>query len=58
MKKITLLLIFVLTATTLVGQNQLKKENISKKQSDLTDVYQLFPTQNMYTFIKLNTRNG
>ena len=58
MKKIILLLIFILKATTLVGQNQPKKDNAQIKKSDLTDVYELFPTQNLWTFIKLNTSNG
>ena len=58
MKKIILLLIFILKATTLVGQNQPKKDNAQIKKSDLTDVYELFLTQNLWTFIKLNTSNG
>ncbi|RKR11133.1 hypothetical protein C8C83_2829 [Flavobacterium sp. 90] len=58
MKKIVPLLIFILTVTTVVGQNEPKKDNTQRKQSDLTDVYELFPTQNTWTFIKLNTRNG
>lgn len=31
--------------------------NISEQNQDAV-IYQLFPTQNMWTFIKLNTRNG
>jgi hypothetical protein len=31
---------------------------IDIKQNDNTATYRLFPTQNMWTFIKLNTRNG
>ncbi len=58
MKKIILLTFFVLTTTNLFAQNQPRKENAQRKQSDVTDVYELFPTQNMWTFIKLNTRNG
>jgi hypothetical protein len=58
LKKILFLLIFVLAVTTVVGQNEQKKDNPPRKQSELTDVYELFPTQNTWTFIKLNTRNG
>lgn len=31
---------------------------IQINSTDSTAVYKLFPTQNMFTFIKLNTRNG
>lgn len=31
---------------------------IQINSTDSTIVYKLFPTQNMFTFIKLNTRNG
>jgi len=34
------------------------KTDSSISQSQSSDVYQLFPTDNMWTFIKLNTRNG
>lgn len=30
----------------------------NKQKSHLAVTYRLFPTQNMWTFIKLNTRNG
>lgn len=62
MKKIKILLILVLATTNLVAQVQLKKETpnngAESKQEYSTSTYQLFPTQNMYTFIKLDTRNG
>ena len=32
--------------------------NIQQKQVSENGIYQLFPTPNMYNFIKLNTRNG
>ena len=32
--------------------------NIPSKYNNEDVVYELFPTQNMWTFIKLNTRNG
>ena len=56
MKKIIFSLIIVLMATTSYAQNQANTN--SSPTSDNTDVYQLFPTLNMWTFIKLNTRNG
>jgi hypothetical protein len=37
------------------GKKQL--DNISTQDNNAA-VYRLFPTQNMWTFIKLNTRNG
>jgi hypothetical protein len=64
MKKIIFSLIIVLTTSTTFAQTQLKKNeastivNSQKKQNDVAVSYRLFPTQNMWTFIKLNTRNG
>ena len=62
MKKIKILIILVLTTTNLVAQEQLKKDipnnTAESKQEYTTSAYQLFPTQNSYTFIKLDTRNG
>ena len=62
MKKIKILLIMVISTTNLVAYAQLKKDVPNKivetKQEYKTSIYQLFPTQNMYTFIKLDTRNG
>lgn len=47
MKKTYFILILTVATTYLSGQT-----NKSNK------VFQLFPTQNMWTFLKLNTRNG
>ncbi|TGD56674.1 hypothetical protein [Flavobacterium humi] len=62
MKKIILLSILTLTTTDVFAQDPSKKDssnyNIERKQRDTSDVYELFPTQNIWTFIKLNTRNG
>ena len=64
MKKIIFSFVIVLTTSITFGQTQLKKNeastivNSQKKQNDVTVAYRLFPTQNMWTFIKLNTRNG
>lgn len=38
-----------------VGENPIRQ---STHESSVTAKYRLFPTQNMWTFIKLNTRNG
>ncbi|MFT4222555.1 hypothetical protein [Dysgonomonas sp.] len=56
MKKIIILLIIILTTITACTQNQANTD--SSIISNNIVVYQLFPTQNMWTFIKLNTRNG
>ncbi|KAF2336160.1 hypothetical protein [Flavobacterium daemonense] len=57
MKTRLITLIFVLFATISFAQStsQAPIQNIST-DSDVT--YRLFATRNMYTFIKLNTRNG
>jgi hypothetical protein len=48
---------FVLFATTSFAQttSEAPRQNIS---TDSAVVYRLFATRNMYTFIKLDTRNG
>lgn len=57
MKTKFITLIFVLFATTSFAQSTLEapRQNIS---TDSAVAYRLFSTQNMYTFIKLDTRNG
>ncbi len=57
MKTRLITLIFVLFATISFAQStsQAPIQNIS---TDSAVVYRLFSTRNMYTFIKLNTRNG
>lgn len=61
MRKIIVLLILVMTTPNVLAQDQAQKnssyESREKKQINST-IYQLFPTQNKWTFIKLNTRNG
>lgn len=49
----------VLVTTISFGQTQTKPTNTAQhiKISEKS-IYQLFPTQNYWTFIKLNTRNG
>jgi len=56
MKKIIISLIVVLAATTAFAQNQTTPMSIVSPDSAI--VYRLFSTQNKWTYIKLNTRNG
>ena len=57
MKRILALLSLYLVSTTTFAQStsQPPIQNIS---TDSTIVYRLFATNNIYNFIKLNTRNG
>jgi hypothetical protein len=68
MRKSIISLIFILvvsTANTMAFSDKLEgtttgrklNENESLQNNDVA-TYRLFPTQNMWTFIKLNTRNG
>lgn len=58
MKKIILFLIIVISSMTAFAQTQDSVKNESTKQSLISVSYRLFATRNMWTFIKLNTRNG
>jgi len=62
MTKIIISLIFVLTTITSFAQVKINEstpiDNTQKKQNIETVVFRLFPTHNMWTFLKLNTRNG
>lgn len=59
MKTRILTLTFVLFTIVSFGQNQLKSTNTAQqKQISENAIYQLFPTDNYWTFIKLDTRNG
>ncbi|MBA9074742.1 hypothetical protein GGR22_002915 [Flavobacterium gossypii] len=57
MKRTVFFLVIGLTSITAFAQStsEAPTQNIS---TDSTVVYRLFSTRNMYTFIKLNTRNG
>jgi hypothetical protein len=57
MRKLFFLTIFVLTTISTFSQStsEAPKQNIS---TDNNVTFRLFSTRNMYTFIKLNTRNG
>ena len=55
------LISFMFVSTTNIKANSYKIEDPSIDSIPNTQeavVYRLFPTQNMWTFIKLNTRNG
>ena len=60
MKQITFLTFLVLTSFCSFGQTEASQETESanRQNSSLPVTYQLFPTQNRWTFLKLNTRNG
>jgi hypothetical protein len=52
-------LFFLILVTVSFAQNQTKQPNIiQQKQVSENAIYQLFPTPNIWTFIKLDTRNG
>ena len=55
MKKIIISVIVVLI--TMISFAQAQNENISAQNNNAV-TYRLFPTKNVWTFIKLNTRNG
>ena len=59
MKTVFFTLSVVLFTTVSVGQSQTDRTNLvqQKKIAD-NSIYQLFPTKNYWTFIKLDTRNG
>jgi len=54
--KIIISVIIALTAMGSFAQSQTNVSSIASPDKDI--VYRLFPTQNFWTFIKLNTRNG
>jgi len=52
-------LIFLLLTIISFAQNQTKlTDSIQQKQVIESPIYELFPTPNVWTFIKLDTRNG
>src|SRR5664279_916742 len=57
MKKVLTFVIATLTTIISFAQAQTQNENVSTQNSSPA-TYQLFPTQNIWTFIKLDTRNG
>ena len=57
MKARLISLVFVLFATTSIAQST-SEAPIQNISTDSAVTYRLFSTKNIYTFIKLNTRNG
>ena len=57
MRKLFFAIMFILTTINTFSQStsEAPKQNIS---TDSNITFRLFSTRNMYTFIKLNTRNG
>ncbi|MCL2098680.1 MAG: hypothetical protein FWH23_08000 [Bacteroidales bacterium] len=58
MKKILILGTFVLTTIILFAQQDSTSTIQQIKKQVEVPIYQLFPTENYWTFIKLDTRNG
>ena len=58
MKKIILYLIFSLSNISLISQTDSKQDVNITTQIINSVPYRLFPTENIWTFIKLDTRNG
>jgi hypothetical protein len=58
MIKTIITVMFALTTMQLFAQVDRKQNDNASTQSTIAVTYRLFPTQNMWTFIKLNTRNG
>lgn len=59
MKTVFFTLTFVLFTIVSLAQTQTRSTNtVQQKQISENTIYQLFPTQNYWTFIKLDTRNG
>ena len=59
MKTKYIILIITIFLITFSAHSQEKQSTtIQQKQVSENTIYQLFPTPNMYTFIKLNTKNG
>ena len=53
-------MVFLVQATGLFAQTPAVKPDVTppKNKVETAQNYQLFPTQNIWTFIKLDTRNG
>lgn len=59
MKKELIILVFVFFNITLQTLGQSSQSNLTQQKQYSENVnYQLFPTKNYWTFIKLDTRNG
>ena len=58
MKKLTLLLVLLLGSISLHAQTKTKPNVVDNVKEIQGANFRLFPTTNMWTFIKLDTRNG
>ena len=59
MKTVFFTLAFVLFTIVSFGQTQTKPTNTAQQKINWDNsIYQLFPTKNYWTFVKLDTRNG
>lgn len=58
MPKFVLTVVFVLTSLLSFAQTDTKIADVPVPQTIIPVPYRLFPTRNIYTFIKLDTRNG
>lgn len=59
MKTVFFTLVILLFTTVSFGQTQSKPAyTVQQKKVSDNSIYQLFPTKNYWTFIKLDTRNG
>lgn len=58
MKAIIFTMTFVLITMVSFAQSQQTSNTIPQRLISENTIYQLFPTQNIWTFIKLDTRNG
>ena len=58
MKKIILYLVFTLSTFSSSAQSDIMPNDNVVVQNINPVPYRLYPTQNLWTFIKLNTRNG
>jgi len=56
MKKIHFTIALILISFISFAQNQSNFDNMNSSTEN--SIYQLFPTKNIWTFIKLDTRNG
>ncbi len=58
MMKLIIASVFMLFTLQSISQAEIKQIDYTTTQSTTAVKFRLFPTQNMWTFIKLNTRNG
>ncbi|WP_373708200.1 hypothetical protein [Kaistella sp.] len=57
MKKISIVLVLLMNIANFYSQVSIKKESVNNEEVN-SSLYRLYPTQNIWNFIKLNTSNG